>query len=133
MFENLSLTDCSQLTVCRCVLRDMYKLQKVIKSRFKQQIIDQSSGRGREEGRPRINVDDPNPDNLPGPLRICCKTIEQIDSFKVGSQSSIMDGTSGERRPTYGWWQKGCLYAVGMWVERLNSLKRYSELNDANK
>ncbi|XP_043194572.1 dynein axonemal heavy chain 12-like isoform X3 [Amphibalanus amphitrite] len=63
--------------------RDMYKLQKVIKSRFKQQIIDQSSGRGREEGRPRINVDDPNPDNLPGPLRICCKTIEQIDAFKT--------------------------------------------------
>ncbi|KAF0304459.1 Dynein heavy chain 12, axonemal [Amphibalanus amphitrite] len=43
----------------------------------------QSSGRGREEGRPRINVDDPNPDNLPGPLRICCKTIEQIDAFKT--------------------------------------------------
>ena len=75
----------------------MYKLQKVIKSRFKQQIIDQSSGRGREEGRPRINVDDPNPDNLPGPLRICCKTIEQIDSFKVGGHSSVMDGTSRER------------------------------------
>ncbi|XP_037071094.1 dynein heavy chain 12, axonemal-like [Pollicipes pollicipes] len=61
--------------------RDMYKLQKVIKSRFKQQVIDTSS-RAREEGRPRINVDDPNPDNLPGPLRICFKTIEQIDAFK---------------------------------------------------
>ena len=44
--------------------------------KFKQQAL---------EGDPRkarMNFDDPNPDNLPGPLRVCALTLGQIRGFK---------------------------------------------------
>ncbi|KAK7080902.1 hypothetical protein SK128_017531 [Halocaridina rubra] len=44
--------------------------------KFKQQAL---------EGDPRkarMNLDDPNPDNLPGPLRVCALAMQQIKDFK---------------------------------------------------
>lgn len=61
--------------------REMYKLQKVIKSRFKQQILE--AAKNRDESRPRYNLESSDLDALPGPLSICAKLIQQIDTFKV--------------------------------------------------
>ena len=54
----------------------MVELQKLFKSKFKQQALDGDSKYA------KMNLEDSNPDNLPPPLRICALTIEQIkESF----------------------------------------------------
>ncbi|XP_063589657.1 dynein axonemal heavy chain 12-like [Penaeus indicus] len=56
--------------------RELFRLRKAFKMKFKQQAL---------EGDPRkarMNLDDPNPDNLPGPLRVCALALNQIKGFK---------------------------------------------------
>nr|XP_045615668.1 dynein axonemal heavy chain 7-like isoform X1 [Procambarus clarkii] len=56
--------------------RELFRLRKTFKMKFKQQAL---------EGDPRkarMNLDDPNPDNLPGPLRVCALALTQIKNFK---------------------------------------------------
>lgn len=55
----------------------MENLQKLFKSKFKQQALDGDSKYA------KINLEDPNPDNLPPPLKICALTSKQIKSFQV--------------------------------------------------
>ncbi|XP_047480638.1 dynein axonemal heavy chain 7-like [Penaeus chinensis] len=55
---------------------ELFRLRKAFKMKFKQQAL---------EGDPRkarMNLDDPNPDNLPGPLRVCALALNQIKGFK---------------------------------------------------
>ncbi|XP_050730386.1 dynein axonemal heavy chain 7-like [Eriocheir sinensis] len=56
--------------------RELLRLRKAFKTKFKQQAL---------EGDPRkarMNLDDPNPNNLPGPLRVCALALAQIKDFK---------------------------------------------------
>ena len=55
----------------------MVELQKLFKSKFKQQALDGDSKYA------KMNLEDSNPDNLPPPLRICALTIEQIKEFRT--------------------------------------------------
>jgi hypothetical protein len=55
----------------------MEELQKLFKSKFKQQALDGESKYA------KMNLEDSNPDNLPPPLRICALTIAQIKEFRV--------------------------------------------------
>ncbi len=57
--------------------REMEELQKLFKSKFKQQALDGESKYA------KMNLEDSNPDNLPPPLRICALTIAQIKEFRV--------------------------------------------------
>ena len=56
---------------------EMVELQKLFKSKFKQQALDGDSKYA------KMNLEDSNPDNLPPPLRICALTIEQIKGFRT--------------------------------------------------
>ena len=57
--------------------REMVELQKLFKSKFKQQALDGDSKYA------KMNLEDSNPDNLPPPLRICALTIVQIKEFRT--------------------------------------------------
>eukprot|EP00094_Tigriopus_californicus_P011376 TCALIF_10981-PA protein Name:"Similar to Dnah3 Dynein heavy chain 3, axonemal (Mus musculus)" AED:0.21 eAED:0.21 QI:4/1/0.5/1/1/1/2/0/144 len=54
----------------------MDDLQKLFKSKFKQQALDGDSKYG------KMNLEDSNPMNLPPPLRICALTNMQIKEFR---------------------------------------------------
>ena len=56
--------------------REMQDLQKLFKSKFKQQALDGDSKYA------KMNLEDTNPDNLPPPLKICALTIVQIKEFR---------------------------------------------------
>ncbi|KAK8378939.1 hypothetical protein O3P69_009581 [Scylla paramamosain] len=56
--------------------RELLRLRKAFKTKFKQQAL---------EGDPRkarMNLEDPNPANLPGPLQVCALALNQIKAFK---------------------------------------------------
>jgi hypothetical protein len=55
----------------------MENLQRLFKSKFKQQALDGDSKYA------KMNLEDSNPDNLPPPLKICALTSMQIRDFKV--------------------------------------------------
>ena len=57
--------------------KEMVELQKLFKSKFKQQALDGDSKYA------KMNLEDSNADNLPPPLRICALTIEQIKEFRT--------------------------------------------------
>ena len=61
----------------KLIFREMEELQKLFKSKFKQQALDGESKYA------KMNLEDSNPDNLPPPLRICALTIAQIKEFRV--------------------------------------------------
>ena len=52
-------------------------LQRLFKSKFKQQALDGDSKYA------KMNLEDPSPDNLPPPLKLCALTTLQINDFKV--------------------------------------------------
>ena len=54
-------------------------LQKLFKSKFKQQALDGDSKYA------KMNLEDSNPDNLPPPLKICALTTVQIKHFRVNN------------------------------------------------
>ncbi|CAL4096187.1 unnamed protein product, partial [Meganyctiphanes norvegica] len=56
--------------------RELFRLRKGFKMKFKQQALEGDAKKA------RMNLDDPNPDNLPGPLRVCALALNQIKSFK---------------------------------------------------
>ncbi|XP_068243599.1 uncharacterized protein [Palaemon carinicauda] len=56
--------------------RELFRLRKAFKTKFKQQALDGDPRKA------RMNLDDPNPDNLPGPLRVCALAMQQIKDFK---------------------------------------------------
>ncbi len=58
-------------------LREMENLQKLFKSKFKQQALDGDSKYA------KMNLEDTNPSNLPPPLRICALTSAHIKAFRV--------------------------------------------------
>ena len=72
----------------------MEELQKLFKSKFKQQALDGESKYA------KMNLEDSNPDNLPPPLRICALTIAQIKEFRVtlGLRLRIDWFSFGDRR-----------------------------------
>ena len=72
----------------------MEELQKLFKSKFKQQALDGESKYA------KMNLEDSNPDNLPPPLRICALTIAQIKEFRVnfGLKLGIDWFSFGDRR-----------------------------------
>ena len=55
----------------------MEALQKLVKSKFKQQALDGDSKYA------KMNLEDSNPNNLPPPLKICALTIAQVKDFRV--------------------------------------------------
>jgi dynein heavy chain len=55
----------------------MEDLQKLFKSKFKQQALDGDSKYA------KMNLEDSNPNNLPPPLKICALTIVQIKEFRT--------------------------------------------------
>ena len=57
----------------------MEALQKLFKSKFKQQALDGDSKYA------KMNLEDSNPNNLPPPLKICALTIAQVKDFRVSS------------------------------------------------
>ena len=57
--------------------QEMENLQKLFKSKFKQQALDGDSKYA------KMNLDDSNPDNLPPPLKICALTSSQIKAFRA--------------------------------------------------
>ena len=59
----------------------MENLQKLFKSKFKQQALDGDSKYA------KMNLEDTNPDNLPPPLKICALTSAQITAFRVCSHT----------------------------------------------
>ena len=61
--------------------REMENLQRLFKSKFKQQALDGESKYA------KLNLEDSNPDNLPPPLKICALTTVQIKSFRVRTRS----------------------------------------------
>ena len=65
----------------------MEALQKLFKSKFKQQALDGDSKYA------KMNLEDSNPNNLPPPLKICALTIAQVKDFRV----SIIPIESGMR------------------------------------
>lgn len=72
------MSSCLELLPYRPLIaaRELFRLRKAFKMKFKQQAL---------EGDPRkarMNLDDPNPDNLPGPLRVCALALNQIKGFK---------------------------------------------------
>ena len=60
-----------------CIPREMETLQKLFKSKFKQQALDGDSKYA------KMNLEDSNPENLPAPLKICSLTMMNIKSFRV--------------------------------------------------
>ena len=58
------------------IIREMEDLQKLFKSKFKQQALDGDSKYA------KMNLEDSNPNNLPPPLKICALTIVQIKEFR---------------------------------------------------
>ncbi len=52
-------------------------LQKLFKSKFKQQALDGDSKYA------KMNLEDSNPENLPPPLKICALTTLKITDFRV--------------------------------------------------
>ena len=56
---------------------EMEALQKLFKSKFKQQALDGDSKYA------KMNLEDSNPNNLPPPLKICALTIAQVKDFRV--------------------------------------------------
>ena len=56
---------------------EMEALQKLFKSKFKQQALDGESKYA------KMNLEDSNPDNLPPALRICALTIAQVKDFRT--------------------------------------------------
>lgn len=67
--------------VVETTTEDFYKefleTQKMFKAKIKQQIQDNVARRFKG------NVDDPDPNNVPVPVKICAKTLEQIKNFKM--------------------------------------------------
>ena len=61
----------------------MEALQKLFKSKFKQQALDGDSKYA------KMNLEDSNPDNLPPPLRICALTIAQVKDFRVRTKTGF--------------------------------------------
>jgi len=57
--------------------KEMEDLQKLFKSKFKQQALDGDSKYA------KMNLEDSNPENLPPPLKICSLTSSQISNFRV--------------------------------------------------
>ena len=57
----------------------MEALQKLFKSKFKQQALDGDSKYA------KMNLEDSNPNNLPPPLKICALTIAQVKDFRVST------------------------------------------------
>ena len=55
----------------------MEALQKLFKSKFKQQALDGDSKYA------KMNLEDVNPENLPAPLKICALTMINIKYFRV--------------------------------------------------
>ena len=55
----------------------MEALQKLFKSKFKQQALDGDSKYA------KMNLEDVNPENLPAPLKICALTMINIKCFRV--------------------------------------------------
>jgi dynein heavy chain len=55
--------------------REMVKLQKLFKSKFKQAALDGESKYS------KMNLEDTDPDQLPPPLKICALTIAAINKF----------------------------------------------------
>ena len=62
----------------------METLQRLFKSKFKQQALDGESKYA------KLNLDDANPENLPPPLKICALTTVQIKNFRVSQGNFIM-------------------------------------------
>lgn len=62
----------------------MEELQKLFKSKFKQQALDGDSKYA------KMNLEDSNPENLPPPLRICALTSSQISAFRVRISDYIL-------------------------------------------
>ena len=62
--------------------REMEDLQKLFKSKFKQQALDGDSKYA------KMNLEDSNPNNLPPPLKICALTIVQIKEFRVKTKEN---------------------------------------------
>ena len=67
----------------------MEALQKLFKSKFKQQALDGDSKYA------KMNLEDSNPNNLPPPLKICALTIAQVKDFRV-SKSFLKQYISGQ-------------------------------------
>ena len=59
------------------IFSEMEALQKLFKSKFKQQALDGDSKYA------KMNLEDSNPNNLPPPLKICALTIAQVKDFRV--------------------------------------------------
>ena len=57
--------------------REMENLQKLFKSKFKQQALDGDSKYA------KMNLEDANPENLPPPLKICALTSAHIKAFRT--------------------------------------------------
>jgi hypothetical protein len=57
----------------------MENLQKLFKSKFKQQALDGDSKYA------KMNLEDSNPENLPPPLKICALTTLKIREFRVSN------------------------------------------------
>ena len=66
-----------ELKLTVCIHREMEDLQKLFKSKFKQQALDGDSKYA------KMNLEDSNPENLPPPLKICALTIMMISEFRV--------------------------------------------------
>ena len=62
---------------------EMEALQKLFKSKFKQQALDGDSKYA------KMNLEDSTPDNLPPPLRICALTIAQVKDFRVRTKTGF--------------------------------------------
>ena len=58
------------------IARDLFLLQRTFKSKFKQQALEGDPKKA------RMNLEDPNPNNLPGPLCISALALGQIQNFK---------------------------------------------------
>ena len=58
--------------------REMENLQRLFKSKFKQQALDGDSKYA------KMNLEDTNAENLPPPLKICALTSAKIAAFRVG-------------------------------------------------
>ena len=63
----------------------MEALQKLFKSKFKQQALDGDSKYA------KMNLEDSNPNNLPPPLKICALTIAQVKDFRVSGLVLCME------------------------------------------
>ena len=57
----------------------MENLQRLFKSKFKQQALDGDSKYA------KMNLEDTNAENLPPPLKICALTSAQITAFRVSA------------------------------------------------